>query len=184
MMEKEKSNLTENLLNGNINPIDYMNLVWQKSVERILGLTLGNWVVITPFIYFDTGERSTSAHITLIKKFNNIKQFKRAKKRVTRLLDKIVDEKSIFFSRVKYSYIAQGDIRYLIYEFINEDDSVETNFPIFHKFQNNNKVIMTQSHLKLEMSGEQLLTIAIDREITRETIRAGKLEKIGTYRYI
>lgn len=174
------------LMQGDVDLSPFVNPIWQKSVGKLLGMTLGNWVVANPFMGFTSKQYYRDAAIVLVKKFKSLKLFKKAKKRIAKKHERILAN-SPYFCHVEYDYIEfhnDDPTFYILCDFMPKTDLTLINVPIFHKIPNKDRVLFTQSHIWVEVPTADALTIKLDEIITSETIAAGKIQNIGRYNIV
>jgi hypothetical protein len=79
------------------------NLVWQLAVSKLLGLTLGKWVVLNPYIdHLGSMNRIMVPKIIFYRRFETVKQLRKKLKKFKRTLDNKLDQN---FLKQRYNYI-------------------------------------------------------------------------------
>lgn len=90
--------------NSNINP------VWQRSVERLLGLTLGNWIVLNPYIdHIVSWKRIDVPIITLYRRFESIKKLRKKLLKFEKTLTRKLNDN---WERERYLYIIGFEVHH------------------------------------------------------------------------
>lgn len=149
----------------NTNTINSINPVWQRSIERILGLSLGKWVVMNP--YTCLGYRSNVPKLRIYKEFYNEKDYLKGMKKFYRSLESKYD----FWGAIFHPEVTATTTIFF------DEDTEETIFRVMFDFEYSDEWTTKRLHLvqdqlvsslKVMVPAEVYFSLLLDYHITKE----------------